>query len=129
MQAAGARVGFAEGAARVTVRAAPSFGAVVERLLRVTRGPVSALSVVLTLWPVTLIATLIVAIFGGGWALALTRWVLGAVFVGLALRRFGPPGALRMALVYEPMAIALALAGILRKARGKSLTWGGETYD
>lgn len=129
LEAHGARLGFAGGAARVAVRAAPGFGAVIERLLRVTRGPVSTLSIVLTLWPLTLVAALILALAGGGWGWFVARWLGGVGLVAWATLAHGPRDALRMAPLYEPMAIALALGAILRKIRGKPLTWGGKTYD
>jgi len=125
----GARVGQAGAAARVEVRAARSFGAVVDRLLRVTRGPVSALSLTLTLWPLTLVMALVIALAGGGCGWFVLRWIAGAGIVAHSIRRNGPKGVLPWALVYEPMAIGLALAGLWRKLRGTPLTWGGRTYD
>jgi glycosyltransferase involved in cell wall biosynthesis len=129
LAAHGARIGQNGANARVEVRAARGFGAVVERLLRVTRGPVSGLSFVLTLWPLTLVAAAIWGLVTGGWWVLALRWAVGAGLVAHAIRRNGPPGVLRWAVLYEPMAIGLALAGIVRKMRGKPLTWGGRSYD
>jgi cellulose synthase/poly-beta-1,6-N-acetylglucosamine synthase-like glycosyltransferase len=124
-------VPFAFTTARADVAPCPDAGALIARTMRIARGPVSALAVALALIPLTLILPTLGALASGSGALALAallRYLLGAALIGAALWRHGRRDALAGALIYEPGAVALALAVAAARARGARLTWGGRGY-
>lgn len=126
---AGTRIGYTGRATRVDVAACPSLPALVVRTQRVTAGPMSVLAVVLTFWPLTLVALAIAAAAGVGVLdLLALRFVLGGLLVGGALRRNPSAGCLAMAPLYELGAIGLAILTMGRSVRGKRIAWGGQHY-
>jgi cellulose synthase/poly-beta-1,6-N-acetylglucosamine synthase-like glycosyltransferase len=131
LQRAGHRIGFAAGTARVDVRPCPSIPALVERSLRVTSGPPSALALVLTVWPLTLLGLAIATALGVGATVAaalLLRYLTGVMIV---IRALGPRRSARLyvaALGYEPAVFGLAAAALLRRLARRGVAWGGKTY-
>ena len=129
LHARGARFAFAT--TRADVAPCPDAAALVARTMRIARGPVSALAAVLALIPLTLVLPALGALALGSGALALVaalRYALGAALIAAALWRHGRRDALAGALIYEPGAVALALAVAAARARGARLTWGGRGY-
>ena len=129
LQADGHRIRFEPGPAPVEVAPCPNQGALVDRTIRVSAGPPSLLALVLTLWPVSLILCVFLALFGGFWLLLLIRYVVGASFVRFAMFRTGALAKYANWLTYEALAIALAVAVLIRVKRGAKSNWGGHTYD
>src|SRR3989338_3784688 len=131
LQRAGHRIGFAAGTARVDVRPCPSIPALVERSLRVTSGPPSALALVLTVWPLTLLGLAIATALGAGATVAaalLLRYLTGVMIV---IRALGPRRSARLyvaALGYEPAVFGLAAAALLRRLARRGIACGGKTY-
>lgn len=128
IQRAGHRIAFAPQTARVDVRPCPSIPALVDRSLRVTSGPPSALALVLTVWPLTLLAlalaTAIAPMLAGA---LLARYLIGVMIVIHALGR-RPARLYAAALAYEPAVFALAGAALIRRLTRRGVAWGGKTY-
>jgi cellulose synthase/poly-beta-1,6-N-acetylglucosamine synthase-like glycosyltransferase len=131
LQAAEARLVYGDGRQLVEVRAAASAAALVERTLRVTRGRVSALSVVLTIWPLGLLLALVATLAGlpGAASWLLLRYGIGLFLVILTVQRNGNPHSVRYAPFYEPLVLVLAAAALLRRLGRRGIVWGGRHYD
>ena len=129
IQDRGHRIAFLRGAGPVAVAPCPDTEALVARTLRISQGPPSLLSGVLTIWPLTLLATALLAFLGGAflWAF-LARYALGAGFVRLALARSGGAATGFNWALYEPGAFALAVRVLPRVLRGAGSDWGGQRY-
>lgn len=129
LQRAGHRIAFAPHAARVDVRPCPSVPALVDRTLRVTSGPPSALALVLTLWPLSLLALgLAAAIAPMVAGASLARYLIGLMIMFHAL---GPRRDARLyaaAFFYEPAVFLLAAAALIRRLSRRGVAWGGKTY-
>ena len=126
---AGHRIGYAGAPTRVDVQAAPGLSALVDRTMRITQGPVSVLAAVLTLWPLSLLVTLLGFGLWGPWPL-IWRYGAGVVCLWGAIWRTHPDRRLFFfALIHEPLVFGLALGVALRKARRKGIIWGGARYD
>lgn len=131
LQRAGHRIGFAPDAARVDVRPCPSLRALVDRTLRVTSGPPSALALVLTIWPLTLLGLAIATAAGAGSTVAgllVLRYLGGVMMTLYALGRPRAPQLWRAACLYEPAVFALALAALGRRMTRGAVVWGGKSY-
>jgi cellulose synthase/poly-beta-1,6-N-acetylglucosamine synthase-like glycosyltransferase len=131
IQSAGQRLGFASDTARVDVRPCPTLRTLVDRTLRVTSGPPSALALVLTIWPLALLALALASLAGAGSTVAglLVLRYLGGVM--MTLYALGRPRALQLmwaAFLYEPAVFALAAAALLRRMTRGAVVWGGKTY-
>ena len=72
-QGRGHRITFLRGAGPVVVAPCPDTQALVARALRISQGPPSLLSGVLTIWPLTLLATALLAPLCGGFLWAFLR--------------------------------------------------------
>ncbi|MEO1239816.1 MAG: glycosyltransferase family 2 protein [Pseudomonadota bacterium] len=130
LQAAGHRITFAPGPGPVEVAPCPNRDALVDRTIRVSAGPASLLAAVLSIWPLTLMLTALLAPFGPGLlALFALRFLAGAAFVRYALYRTKAVARGLNWLTYEVFAIALALAVLARIRQGARTTWGGQSYD
>lgn len=130
LQAAGHRITFDPGPGPVEVAPCPSRDALIDRTIRVSAGPPSLLAAVLSIWPLTLMLTALLAPFGWGlFALFVLRLVAGAAFVRFAIRRTGAVARGANWLTYEVLAIALALAVLNKVRRGAKSSWGGSTYE
>lgn len=131
IQGAGHRIGFAPDAARVDVRPCPSLRALVDRTLRVTSGPPSALALVLTIWPLTLLALAIASLAGAGSTVAglmVLRYLGGVMMTLYALGRRRAPLLWGAAFLYEPAVFALAASALVRRMTRGTVVWGGKTY-
>lgn len=130
IQERGHRIAFRKGDGPVEVAPCPDVPALVDRTLRISQGPPSLLSAVLTVWPLTLLATALAAPFGGAFFwLFLARYALGAVFVRLAIARAGAVARGLNWASYEPLAFALAARVLPRVVTGAAPEWGGRRYD
>ncbi len=129
LQAAGHRILFDPGPGPVTVGPCPDRASLIDRTIRVSAGPPSLLATVLTLWPVSLILTALFALFAGFWMVFLIRFFLGAAFVRFALHRTKAVAKFGNWLTYEVLAIALAIAVLVKVSRGAKSNWGGHAYD
>lgn len=130
IQRAGGRIAFQPSAQPVAVAPCPSALALVDRTVRVSSGPFTPLAAVLTIWPLTLLGLLILAPVLGGWVWAAlgARYALGAAVVRRGLALSPGRGVGLFWLAYEPLAIALAGAVLLRLMKGKTSNWGGRDY-
>ncbi|MDJ1008427.1 MAG: glycosyltransferase [Paracoccaceae bacterium] len=130
IQSRGERIAFLRGAGPVAVAPCPDVEALIGRTLRISQGPLSLLSAVLTIWPLTLLLTALLAPIGGvfPWLFA-ARYALGAGVVRLAIARAGARARGLNWLTYEPLAFALAAGVLPRVARGTKSDWGGRSYD
>lgn len=130
LQGSGALIVYGNGRQRVEVCAVPSALALVDRTLRVTRGRVSTLSVVLTLWPLSLLLALSAAMAGvpGATGWLLLRYLTGLfLLIGAVLRQ--NPAALGHTPFYEPLVLVLASAALIRRQVRRQIVWGGRHYD
>jgi hypothetical protein len=129
LQEEGARLAYA-GGGTVEVGACESWSVLVERAKRVSAGGVSALSVWLGIRMALLVLLAIAAVLFGTVFMVLfwVRYVLGAMFTGWALLRVGKARLLPLALLYEPLAIAIGVVVMLRLARNGEVEWGGRKY-
>lgn len=129
LQAGGWRLVFLGAPARVSVHACPDFGTLVRRTLRVTRGPMSPLAAVLTIWPLTLLlAALWALLLPGGGGVLLWRYLAGVAVTGAGILRNGRPARLAFAPFYEPLVLVLAIAAGVARWRGGPIRWGGREY-
>ena len=129
LQAAGARLVYVSGGT-VEVAACESWRVLVERAKRVSAGGASALAVWLGIRMALLVVLAVCALLFGGvftWLFWL-RYAAGALFVAWALLRVGKPRLLPLALLYEPLAIAIGLAVMWRLAKNAEIEWGGRKY-
>ncbi|MEL7026485.1 MAG: glycosyltransferase [Pseudomonadota bacterium] len=130
LQAAGNRIAFVPGSAPVEVAPCPDVDSLIDRTIRVSAGPPSVLAAVLSLWPLTLVLTAMIAPFGAGlFILFLLRFLLGAAFVRYAIHRTGAVAKGLNWLTYEVFAIALAIAVLARLRKGAKPQWGGRDYE
>lgn len=126
----GHRIAFRRGAGPVEVAPCPDIEALVQRTLRISQGPASLLSGVLTAWPLSLIATAILALMGGAFLwLFVARFAAGAAFVRASLARAGATPVRLNWLTYELGAFSLAARVLPRVMRGATSDWGGQSYD
>jgi cellulose synthase/poly-beta-1,6-N-acetylglucosamine synthase-like glycosyltransferase len=126
---AGARVSFPRGDA-VTVAAAPTLDAILDRALRVTMtGGVSTLSLTLGMWLATFPGVVLLTAAGwiSPWWIA-ARWAAGMVVVLAGLRRAGGLGAWPAAIAYETCAVLAAVAVFWRGRHVRHVDWGGTAY-
>lgn len=131
IQAAGARLDFAEQDARVDVRPCADFAALVTRTLRISAGRVSALALVLTVWPLSLPALILLALLtgaGGAWVAVGLRYGLGVALVRAALAGHPDRRVRGFAPFYEPMVYRLSAAVLARVLRRERVGWGGGQY-
>jgi cellulose synthase/poly-beta-1,6-N-acetylglucosamine synthase-like glycosyltransferase len=131
IQAAGARLVFAGQEARVDVRPCPDFAALVTRTLRISSGRFSALALVLTVWPLSLPALLVLALLTGGvwaWVAVGLRYGLGVALVRLALAGHPDRRVRGFAPFYEPVVFRLSAAVLGRVLRRERVGWGGGQY-
>lgn len=130
LQAAGHRIAFDPSPGAVKVAPCPNRDALIDRTIRVSAGPPSILAAVLSLWPLTLMLTALMAPFGP-WLLALfvLRFAAGAAFVRFAIYRTGAVDRGFNWATYEVLAIALALSVLARIRQGSKTKWGGQSYD
>ena len=128
-QEAGARLAYVTDGA-VDVAACDSWSVLVERAKRVSAGGVSALSVWLGVRMGLLVVLAAAALVWGGLFAGLfwLRYGLGVLFVGWALARIGRWRLLPLAAFYEPLAIAIGIAVMWRRARTAEVEWGGRKY-
>ncbi|MEL7460342.1 MAG: glycosyltransferase family 2 protein [Pseudomonadota bacterium] len=131
LQAAGHRIAFVPGPGPVEVAPCPSRDALIDRTIRVSAGPPSLLAAVLSIWPLTLMLTALLAPFGPGlMALFVLRFAAGAAFVRYAIKRTGAVARGLNWLTYEILAIGLALSVLARiRQDGAKTSWGGQNYD
>lgn len=129
IQARGDLIAFLPGAGPVEVAPCPDAAALVARTLRISQGPPSMLATVLTLWPLTLLATALLAPLGGAflWAF-LARYALGALFVRFAIARSGARAVGLNWATYEAGAFALAARVLPKVLGGAKSDWGGKSY-
>jgi cellulose synthase/poly-beta-1,6-N-acetylglucosamine synthase-like glycosyltransferase len=129
LQAAGARLVYVP-TGSVEVAACDSWEVLVERAKRVSAGGASALATWLGIRMALLVILAAGALIFGGvftWLFWL-RYVMGALFVSWALIRVGKPRLLPLALLYEPLAIAIGVAVMWRLTRNAEIEWGGRKY-
>lgn len=125
----GARIAYPDRSALITVKGVASFRALVDRTLRVTSAPPSALGLVLALWPLSLLMCAIGALLWPGAALALAlRYAAGVALTGHAVLRNGRARDLVAAPLYEPFVFVLAVAALWARAGGRRITWGGRSH-
>lgn len=130
LQAAGHKITFAPGPGPVEVAPCPSRDALIDRTIRVSAGPPSLLAAVLSIWPLTLMLTALMAPFGPGlFVLFVLRFAAGAAFVRYAIKRTNAVARGLNWLTYEVLAIALALSVLARLRQGAKSNWGGQSYD
>lgn len=130
LQAAGHRIAFDASPGPAKVAPCPSRDALIDRTIRVSAGPPSLLAAVLSIWPLTLMLTALLAPFGPGLlALFIIRFLAGAAFVRYALNRTGAVARRANWLTYEILAIALAVAVLNKVRQGAKSNWGGASYD
>jgi cellulose synthase/poly-beta-1,6-N-acetylglucosamine synthase-like glycosyltransferase len=129
LQKHGARLVYS-GRGMVTVAACDSWSVLIERAKRVSAGGVSALSIWLGIRMALLVALAAGALIFGGLLTALfwLRYAAGVLFVGWALVRVGKARLAPLALLYEPLAIAIGLAVMWRLMRSSEVEWGGKKY-
>jgi hypothetical protein len=128
--ARGARLAFPAGES-VRVRGVPTWDALVERALRVSRaGGASALSLSLGVGVATLPLMAVVVLMGmaSPWWLA-ARWLAGVLFVVAGLRRGRALRAWPAAFIYEVAAVVTAMFVAARSRRAEGVVWGGARYD
>jgi len=129
IQARGERIAFLRGAGPVEVAPCPDLETLIRRTQRISQGPPSLLATVLTLWPLTLLATALLALLGGGFFwLFVARYAAGAAFVRHALSRAGAGASGANWATYEPLAFALAARVLPRVLKRQKTEWGGRAY-
>jgi cellulose synthase/poly-beta-1,6-N-acetylglucosamine synthase-like glycosyltransferase len=114
---------------RVSVDACARWSDLVARAQRTSAGGVSALSVAMIAWALSLPALAIAAaLVPGALPVLAARYGLGAAGLALALARAGQHRLVPYALAYEPAALAAGAGVLARRARGRAVDWGGVRY-
>jgi cellulose synthase/poly-beta-1,6-N-acetylglucosamine synthase-like glycosyltransferase len=114
---------------RVTVNACAGWAELVARAQRTSAGGVSALSVSLGAWALSLPALGAAAALSPAVVPALAvRYGLAVAGLAVALARAGLWRLVPYALVYEPAALAVGAGVLARLARGRAVEWGGVRY-
>lgn len=119
-------------AAPVAVRGARTVSELVRRALRVSAtGGVSALSLALGAWALSLPALAILAtLMGGVWTLLLVaRYVSGVGVLWVALLRSGATRYALFALVHDVVVLVLGMRVAVAAATTREIDWGGVRYD
>ncbi len=130
LQSKGHDIRFDPGVGAVEVAPCPNRDALIDRTIRVSAGPPSLLAAVLSIWPLTLVFTAMLAPFGAGFLwLFVLRFLAGALHVRYAIHRIGAVARCGNWLTYEVFAIALAIAVLNRVRQGAKSDWGGQAYD
>lgn len=115
----------------VEVSACRSLGELIERAKRVSfSGGISVLATLLGCWMITLPVLIIGALSWLpclSWILA-ARYGSGVLFAACSVLKAGQPGAVCMALVYEPLAILIGFAALLKRLVSRHIEWGGVRY-
>lgn len=131
IQAAGAKLAYADRDCLVEFGPCEDFRSLIERTQRVSSGPFSPLAAILTLIPLSLLLALVSALVIGGiaaWSLLAARYILGVALVAFAVRRLGRRSNWPAAFLYEPMVFAIAPAVLVRVLAGRRVSWGQNTY-
>ncbi len=126
---AGARIVFGA-AGPAEFDACESWTALIRRAKRISAGGSSLLAAVLGIWMVLFVALGVAGLlFGGVFAwLFLARWAAGAVFTVAAVARVGRGRLWPLALLYDPLTIAIGVMVMVGLARDGKVEWGGVNY-
>ncbi|MFN8582175.1 MAG: glycosyltransferase [Gemmatimonadaceae bacterium] len=125
----GRRVGVLWGTP-VQVTGVTDFDALLQRATRTSAsaGP-SLLGLALGLWGATLLAACVAAALGAiPVVLAVARWAIGALWAAAHTVRAGAWRVAAWSVVYEPVAIVVALLVAIRYRRQAFIRWGGLSY-
>lgn len=131
IQAAGAKLVYADKDCLVEFGPCEDFRSLVERTQRVSSGPFSPLAAILSLIPLSLLLALVSALVIGGfaaWSLLAARYLLGVAVVAAAVWKLGRHSNWPAAFLYEPLVFVIAPTVLVRVLAGRRVTWGQNTY-
>lgn len=123
----GHRIGYSA-QHRVRVDACESWDVLIERAKRVSAGGVTPIGIWIGVWMALLIGSAIAVPFVGPWPLII-RYGAGVAHTAFAIVAARRWNLLPLALLYEPIAIAIGAVVAWRLRRGRIVEWGGTSYD